>query len=64
MSASGELRVSIQNSLAEVPVADWDALGSGNYPFRKPGQIFFFFNYHFKLIGLVQYIFAKAQAEY
>ncbi len=35
MSDPGELRVSIHNSLAEVPAAEWDTLGSGNYPFTR-----------------------------
>ncbi len=45
MSDSGELRVSIQNSLAEVPTLEWDALGSGNYPFTR----------HAFLLGLEQH---------
>ncbi|MDJ0780233.1 MAG: peptidogalycan biosysnthesis protein, partial [Gammaproteobacteria bacterium] len=45
MSVSGELRVSILNSLAEVPAAEWDALGRGNYPFTR----------HAFLLGLEQH---------
>ena len=32
---SAELRVSVSHSLAEIPAQDWDALGSGNYPFSR-----------------------------
>ena len=35
MTADQSLSVTITHSLAEVPAAEWDALGGGNYPFTR-----------------------------
>ncbi|TNF89075.1 MAG: N-acetyltransferase [Gammaproteobacteria bacterium] len=35
MPAPDELKVSISHTLGDVPVDDWDALGSGAYPFTR-----------------------------